>query len=256
MLNSLLLGFGAGIAATPHCLGMCGGFPLHLAKVDVGRPTVMKQALFLVGKTFTYMFLGALASSLGVVLLKNTPLAEVAPLLRIAAGVVTLILGLSMLGVKWPLNRRRGAGKKGECGDTEGRKSGSEDRETGLMAGILSGLLKKPTNSSAFVLGLGVGFLPCPLPMAMLAAAAASQDVMHGVALMAGVGLGTMPGLLAVGLFGMGLNWKMRQAGMRLAGALVAVVGVLVILRATGGIPRLHVVDSIAPPCCQERQTR
>ena len=54
------IGIAAGLAATPHCAGMCGGFPLHLARATEGRPWV-RQLLFLVGKTFTYSFLGALA---------------------------------------------------------------------------------------------------------------------------------------------------------------------------------------------------
>lgn len=246
MLTSFLLGFGAGIAATPHCLGMCGGFPLHLAKPSASGSGALRQALFVAGKSFTYVFLGALAGALGVILLKNTSLAGAAPALRIAAGAITLTFGLSMLGLRLPFHHE----------STKGGKHEKERTEPGLVAGLLGGLLSKPSPASAFVLGLGVGFLPCPLPMGMLAVAAAGHNVPHGIALMAGVGLGTAPGLLAVGLFGMGLNWKLRRTGLRAAGLLVTMIGLLTIYRTIGGMPKSHVVDSVVPPCCQEHQAK
>lgn len=252
MLASFLLGFGAGIAATPHCLGMCGGFPLHLAKPGARGSAGLRQALFVAGKSFTYIFLGALAAALGVIVLKNTRLAGAAPALRIAAGAITLIFGLAMLGLRLP----RVSGFPFRDAPLKSRNTERETRETGFVGGALGGLLSNPTPGSAFVLGLGVGFLPCPLPMGMLAVAASGHSVPHGIALMAGVGLGTAPGLLAVGLFGMGLNWKLRKAGMRAAGVVVAIIGLLTICRAIGGMPRSHVVDSVVPPCCQEHNTK
>ena len=246
MLASFLLGFGAGIAATPHCLGMCGGFPLHLAKPNSRGSAGLRQVLFVAGKSFTYVFLGALAAAVGVILLKNTRLAGAAPALRIAVGAITLVFGLAMLGLRLP----RVSGFPFRDAPLK-----SPDTE-GFVAGALGGLLSNPTPGSAFVLGLGVGFLPCPLPMGMLAVAASSHSVPDGIALMAGVGLGTAPGLLAVGIFGMGLNWKLRKAGMRAAGVVVAIIGLLTICRAIGGMPRSHVVDSVVPPCCQEHNTK
>ena len=252
MLANFLLGFGAGVAATPHCLGMCGGVPLHLAKPGAQGSPALRQMLFVAGKSFTYIFLGALAAAVGVILLKNTRLVEAAPALRIAAGAITLIFGLAMLGLRLP--RMEGFGISVPRSSTQIPK---HREETGsVWSGILGGLLASPSPVSAFVLGLGVGFLPCPLPMGMLAVAASGHSVPHGIALMAGVGLGTAPGLLAVGLFGMGLNWKLRKAGMRAAGVVVAIIGLLTIYRAVGGMPRSHVVDSVVPPCCQEHRAK
>ncbi|HOK55418.1 MAG TPA: sulfite exporter TauE/SafE family protein, partial [Armatimonadota bacterium] len=102
MWASFLLGLVAGISATPHCLGMCGGFPLHLAKSSGKGQVFLRQLLFVMGKSVTYMFLGALAASLGVIVLKDTQLAKAAPVIRLAAGIITLIFGLLMLGIKLP----------------------------------------------------------------------------------------------------------------------------------------------------------
>jgi sulfite exporter TauE/SafE len=45
-LEHLLIGVLAGLAATPHCIGMCGGFSLHLARV--ANRQVVATRLFLV----------------------------------------------------------------------------------------------------------------------------------------------------------------------------------------------------------------
>jgi sulfite exporter TauE/SafE len=254
---------------------MCGGFPLHLAKADARGSLPLRQTLFVAGKSMTYIFLGALAAALGVILLKSTPIARAAPALRIAAGAITFVFGMAMLGVPWrrlvsafpprkaPVKsgtaRSGGDEGKGEHGRTEERKHGRQGSEGAvgrLFGGMLGGLLNRPSPSSAFVLGLAVGFLPCPLPLGMLAIAAASHNVPTGIALMAGVGLGTAPGLLAVGLFGSGLNWKLKKTGMRTAGVIVSVIGLLTVCRAIGGIPRSHVVDSVVPSCCQEQRAK
>ena len=64
MLAAFLTGLVAGFLNTPHCLGMCGGFPLHLAKSSKKGKATLRQVLFVTGKTFTYVFLGAMAGDL------------------------------------------------------------------------------------------------------------------------------------------------------------------------------------------------
>jgi len=176
MLASFLIGLTAGIAATPHCLGMCGGFPLYLSKSSRRAYTIRRQLLFVGGKGFTYVFLSTLASATGAILFKMPSLVSLAPFLRLAIGLITVLFGLSMLGVRLPHVKR------------------FEDRTTGRFIGdTFGGLLSDPSPQAAFLLGLVVGFLPCPLPMAMLAVSVASHHVLTGIALMAGVGLGTAP---------------------------------------------------------------
>jgi sulfite exporter TauE/SafE len=233
MLASFMLGFAAGIAATPHCLGMCGGFPLHLAKGPEKRDVLSNQFAFLAGKMFTYIFLGALASTIGKILLKNTGLAQFTPLVRIAAGVITVVFGLAMLGVRLP-------------------KLSLSNNLAALdfLNRIYSGLVALPTPASSFSLGLLVGFLPCPLPIGMLAVAAASHDIPSGLLIMAGVGLGTMPGLLMAGLFGTALFRRWSVVGMRAAGIIVILIGMFTIARVTGVIHPTRAGHGAVPSCC------
>ncbi|MDO8588187.1 MAG: sulfite exporter TauE/SafE family protein [Armatimonadota bacterium] len=227
--GAFIVGLAAGFAATPHCLGMCGGFPLQLARSSHRRLATLRQALFVIGKTFTYMFLGALASALGIVLLKDTSLAAAA--LRAAGGLITVVFGLSMVGVRIP-----SIGPLRRISDM------------GVVRGLFAPVLASPGPAAALTLGLGVGFLPCPLPLAMLAAAAASHNVTYGMALMAGVGLGTAPGLLAVGLFGVGLDRRFARFGMKAAGCIVIMIGLLTLGRVVVTAAR-PAAEGI-PPCC------
>lgn len=229
--TSFLLGATAGLAATPHCLAMCGGFPLHLAR----SPRMFaRQALFVAGKAFTYVFLGTLAASAGAVVFRDTRFAVLAPAMRLAVGVLTLALGLVMLGIRFP-----------------SFKAPHSTCDTGLVRSVFTGLLAGPGLMPAFVLGLAAGFLPCPLPMAMLAMSAASRDIATGMALMAGVGLGTAPGLIALGLFGIGLNKTFARVGVRAAGIVVVAIALLTIGRATGIVHANSPIDRAIPPCCQ-----
>lgn len=227
------IGFAAALAWTPHCLGMCGGFPLHLARSSREGFVLLRQLLFVVGKAFTYMFLGAVASALGVVLLKDTPLARIGPALPAIAGGITVLFGALMLGFRLPSFRPL-----------------QRVSDTGLVRSLFGGLLSSPRPLPAFVLGLGVGFIPCPVPILMLGLAAAAHSIPYGMALMAGVGLGTAPGLLGVGLLGVGLDRGFARAGMRVAGAVVVLIGLLTISRAVGLVPRSSAVNKIIPPCC------
>src|SRR3546814_9938372 len=61
-----LLVFLAGLAGSLHCVGMCGGFACALGSDPRGRAaTLRRQLLYNVGRVTTYMFLGALAGTLG-----------------------------------------------------------------------------------------------------------------------------------------------------------------------------------------------
>ncbi len=234
MWTAFLIGLAAGLANTAHCLGMCGGFPLHLAKQSTSGRGAMRQMLFLTGKAFTYIFLGAIAGALGMVLLKNTPVAAAAPALRIATGSLTVLFGLLMLGVKLPAI-----------------KSLQGVADAGVVRSLFGGLLTNPSPTAAFILGLGVGFLPCPLPIGMLLVAATSHNIFEGMAIMTGVGLGTAPGLLAAGVLGIGIDRRFARSGARVAGVAVILIGLFTLGKATGIVKMQHPpAKHTTPSCC------
>jgi len=223
MLAEFVTGLVAGILNTPHCLGMCGGFPLHLAKSSKKGKVTLRQLLFVIGKTFTYIFLGAIAGALGVVVFKDSSIASFAPVLRVVAGLITMTFGLLMMGVRLP-----------------SIKALQGISEAGFVRSLFGGLFSSPSPTAAFTLGLGVGFLPCPLPMGLLTIAALSHNVPHGMALMAGMGIGTAPGLLAVGLFGVELDRRFAKVGMKAAGVVLVAIGLLTLGKVAGVVPMPH----------------
>ena len=82
-----------------------------------------------------------------------------------------------------------------------------------------------------YPLGLALGFLPCGILYAALAAAAATASPLTGALAMLSFGLGTVPALVVVGLFGAMGGHRFRRAMTTLApGILLFNAGVLAVL--------------------------
>lgn len=179
MLPTLAGALLAGLAGSPHCVGMCGG----LAAAAAPRPP---QALaWSLGRLTTYALLGALAGGTAGLLPMPTKLATVLAvslLLWFAAGLAEL--PLPRLPVPAALHR----------------------------AG--SALLKRPDLPSRFAFGLVNGLLPCGLVYAALSLPVASGDPLTGALAMVAFGLGTVPALslAALGLRRLvaGTLWRRR----------------------------------------------
>jgi len=222
-LSYLLIGLAAGLAATPHCLGMCGGFALHIGKGVPPPCALVRGFAFLLGKAFSYAFLGALVGAFGLWLVRSGWLPGARHVLAYAAGAVTVLLGVLMLEVMppfpWPRVDWPGAGF-------------AQQQSANLM--------RTPSLVSHFVFGLAVGYLPCPLTAMLLVAAAGEHSVRAGILLLAGAGVGTMPGLAAISLAGSAVTGRWRRIGTRLLGILVILLGCALILRRAGVLPGGH----------------
>lgn len=237
-----LIGLAGGLAGTAHCVGMCGGFALHLSRAAGYGSAALRQALYIAGKTFTYAFLGALSGALGHSLVQSQVLPGSQKGMAIVAGASLLIFGLAMLGVRLPA-------------PLAGRLNALE---WGFVRSIYRQCFTDPGPVSSFGLGLATGFLPCPMTLAMLALAAGSHSVVHGILILAGLGIGTAPGLVGVGVFGNLVGARWRRIGLRPAGVIVVLLGVVTIARTQAFIHRgCHApggVPASAPACahCQE----
>ena len=96
-----------------------------------------------------------------------------------------------------------------------------------------------PPATTAGSVGLGVfaGLLPCPLTVALLVSAAGAGSVTAGMLLLAGAGVGTVPGLALAGAAGALMGGRGRAVGLRGLGAVVVALGALMILRRVGVVP-------------------
>lgn len=194
-----------GLAGSGHCLGMCGGIACALGLQQHPRP-VRALLLYHLGRIATYTLLALLFGGALQHTLHRYPM--LAPWLRTAAGLLLIlmalhvaqiwsgILRLERLGARWwqPIQR------------------------------LLKPLLPATKLWQVLLLGMLWGWLPCALVYSTLAWAAARADGVQAAMLMACFGLGTMPALLASGMFASQLQRLAQQKSWRytLALALVA----------------------------------
>lgn len=198
-LGLLLLGV---IGGFTHCAGMCGPFVLaqvgsRLAATDLSamtRLTRLRGVALLpyhLGRGTTYALLGGMAGGLsgGV-----QGLASFSRLPGIALSLMAVVF-LVMAVFQWtPRLAFAGGGA--------------------LSAGwqkLFAPLFNRPTGMTGYVLGLGLGFLPCGLIYAALLMAGASGDWRLGALGMAAFAVGTMPALLVVGMLGAAAGQKLRR---------------------------------------------
>jgi sulfite exporter TauE/SafE len=203
-----------GAAAFAHCLGMCGGFALHLGQGATPRGVLARQMLWHAGRTTTYVFLGAIAGFLGGGFAAAWNYAWLQEVLAYVAGGIMIVMGLVTLGLAPTWRRREADGG-------------------GLLASVLGRLVGRPSPGAALAMGLATGLMPCPIVLAFLASAVAGRSVLMGMGTMAALGVGTIWSLLILGLTGHMLTARMRRWGMIVAAATIILLGVATVMRGT-----------------------
>lgn len=204
LLTGLLV---AGLAGSPmHCVPMCGGFVLgqvsdRMARLSVGELCEWRRLRagmllpYHLGRLSTYAVLGGVAGAL-VQVPGPTGLST-----------ALLLLGAMLLLMQALHRLAPGAG----------RWLPRLDRAPAVLNRVLARTSRRLDRSSAlgsYLLGVTLGFLPCGFLYAALTTAAATGSPTLGVAGMLAFGVGTIPGLVAVGVGGhlAGRRW---QLGLR-----------------------------------------
>ena len=217
--------FLAGIAASWHCIGMCGGFACALSGGRCGADRARRQLLYNAGRVTTYCFLGALAGALAAGICKAAPgapsLEMMQRLLAILSGGLIILIGAQFFG----LFRQIRPATVGFGG--------------AVLANALRDLQQARNPAAPLAFGVVNGFLPCPLVYGLLAQAAASGDAVPGMAIMAAFGLGTFPAMLVTGGMGGWLRQRMPDRAGRLAGMFFLLLGTITLARGIFAMP-LH----------------
>lgn len=209
MITAFILGF----AGSMHCLGMCG--PIVLALPDMNASP---KILFYIGRIFynfgrviTYVILGFVFGALGQVI----SLAGFQSALSIVLGVLVIA------SLFFPLS-----------------KSTDFFTNNTLWRSTLGKLFRKKSYSALTGIGLLNGFLPCGLVYTALAGASASGDILYGGIFMLMFGLGTIPALMILSLFGKQTTVNWQGLIKRALPAMALILGSLLILRGLSlGIP-------------------
>ncbi len=218
-----------GFLGSPHCFGMCGGiagaFDAALRKPRTGLGAARSHALLSLGRVGTYALLGAAAGALGLAA-GDLVGARGGIWLRIAFGLAMVGVGLHV-AAWW-----NGLAALEAIGASGWRR--------------LAPLVRRvtPADRAWKVLALGAlwGWLPCGLVYAALAGALGTGSGLAGATFMAGFGLGTLPMLVATGVFADRLRrLSNRTSTRRAAGALLVAFGVWTagsaLLALVGGSP-------------------
>lgn len=218
---TLSAAFLAGLAGGAHCAAMCGPL-LGAARAARGSATGsaawLRHALaYNAGRVSSYCAAGALTGALGAagLALRGGPAAQQLMLAAMSASLI--LLGAYVAGFTTVVRAVEAGGAV----------------VWRLVAPHARRFLPADTPARAFGLGLIWGWLPCGMVYAALIAALASADPLHGAALMAAFGLGTIPNLLVLSA---SLRHISRMAEGRparsIAAVIIAAVGAAGIVRA------------------------
>ncbi|MDX1597738.1 MAG: sulfite exporter TauE/SafE family protein [Marinobacter sp.] len=175
-----------GLLGSTHCLAMCGGISASLSMaLPVGRGFRLRQTLMLLafngGRIGSYTVIATLIALLTTSAADQW--AQLAPVLRSIAGVLLILMGLSM-GQWWQGIRYI-------------------ERVGAPVWKVLSPLTRRflPVHHAWQALALGSlwGWLPCGLIYSTLGWAALQPSVGSAALTMVFFGLGTLPSMLATG---------------------------------------------------------
>ncbi len=219
---SLFAAFLVGLLGGVHCVGMCGGIVGALSfGLPAGREAAGRSLPFLLaynlGRLSSYAVAGALAGGVTAVAGHLLDIRAWQQILLGVAGGFLILLGLYLAGW-WTVLRRVEA-----VGSRVWRRIEPAGRR----------LLPVRHLWQALLLGGLWGWLPCGLVYSVLIWAMAAGSAREGALLLLAFGLGTLPNLLAMGLFAQHLRRFVGNPGVRrAAGVLVMAFGLLEVWRA------------------------
>lgn len=209
---SLIAAFFVGLLGGVHCLGMCGSIVGVLTSQLPRTGTHWSFHLaYNGGRVASYVAAGALVGAVGQAGLLMRDAVPVQHLLFALSSLMLVALGLYLAGI-WGAVRH------------------IEELGTGLWRRIqplTSRLFPVATPRRALALGALWGWVPCGLVYSVLVTALASGSAQQGAAIMLAFAAGTMPNLLAMGLFWERIKHRVQSQPVRMtAGLLVAGFGV------------------------------
>jgi sulfite exporter TauE/SafE len=212
---SLAAAFIAGIAGSAHCFAMCGGLAgalgmrARLQSANAG--TAFSNALsYHAGRLSGYTVAGAICGLIGASLQAVLDLARVGTALRIASGVLLMLIALRMLSPWNPLRWLEILGAK----------------FWRRLQPLTLGTQKLTGHTHAIALGFLWGWLPCGLVYSMLLFAALSGDALNGAAILLAFGLGTLPSMLTSSVLASQMQRVLQSRWPRFAsGVLLLIFG-------------------------------
>ena len=203
--------FLVGLAGSVHCIGMCGPIVLALpGSGDKGFNLIFNRLLYNLGRVLSYGFIGGIIGLVG----QGLFLAGTQQWVSILTGVLLIISVIVPGSIS---NRVQNAG--------------IFYRMNSFIKKNLGKLLSDHARKSMLFIGILNGFLPCGLVYVALAGALNTGDAITSVLYMVLFGLGTLPVMFAISIFGKFISAPARRTINRIIPVFIFLLGVLFILR-------------------------
>jgi sulfite exporter TauE/SafE len=209
---TLVTAFAAGVLGSTHCVAMCGGIATAFGTSQAGRARRWLTLLHQLGRIASYGTIGALAGAVGSASGQAFALPGWSDVLRLAAAIVIVLIGLDIaLGSRARVRWMRAP-------ERAGARLWKHIAPLARAAQPLHPALR------ALTLGLLWGWVPCGLVYSVLVAAAVAGDAASGATTMLAFGFGTVPAMLGLGYAGTRLP-RRDTAFARLLGAVIVACG-------------------------------
>ena len=212
--TSYIAAFLVGLLGGVHCVGMCGGvvgaLSFGLSEDIRQQPRRMLPYLlaYNLARISSYTLAGVLLGGSSALAMQLVAINQLQQGLLVFAGIFMILLGL-YVGGWWPVLLRLE-----HAGGVIWRRIEPLGRRLLPVRSVLQ----------AFLLGLVWGWLPCGLVYSVLIWAMASGGPLEGGLLLLSFGLGTLPNLLAMGLFAASLSRWVRYPWVRWAAGEVIIL--------------------------------
>ncbi len=238
---NLLPIFIVGLLGSVHCVGMCGGIVSAFSSMSTGRrpfpvplvaqgagtvqvslaDTALHSVAYNTGRIASYMLAGALAGGIAGSAYTFSKISAFQVGAYWIANLMLIALGLYLMDAWRGLTRLEAVGQ--------------------ALWKRIQPLTRKlaPVDSPAKMFALGGlwGWLPCGMVYSVLLTAMMTGSAVSGASVMLAFGLGTLPMLLAIGMFGVHVKTQLQNRKVRLvAGLTVLGFGLLGLARAAGGL--------------------
>ena len=202
LLTLFLLGFFGG----GHCVGMCGGLSSAFAlQLPPGLNRTGLIVLLNLGRISSYVFIGLLVGAIGQIGISLDQTRWLQNGLYLSANLLLLFLGLYLAGISSLATRIESIGRP----------------VWKRLNPLLNRLLPIQSVPACFGVGMLWGWLPCGLVYSASLYALGSGNALEGGLYMLAFALGTLPNLLAIGLFAAQLKNFLQRKTVRLAAGLL-----------------------------------
>jgi len=200
--------FVVGLLTGFHCVSMCGGFVVSYTTKNAqdGTKSHKSHLMYGMGKTISYTVIGAAFGLLGSIIAFTPTIRSIA---GIIAGLFLTLFGLKMLNIIPALRKFQFKTPK-FISKFVGIKS--KKHSNPLVIGLLNGLM-----------------IACGPLQAIYIMAAGTGSVLEGAKLLFIFALGTLPVMLGFGYFTSFVSNKMTHKILKASGAIVIVLGLLMI---------------------------